>query len=343
MDVITWIGIAFCISQSAMFSGLNLAFFSVSKMRLEMEAGKLNPQAQQVIAMRKDSNFLLATILWGNVGINVLLTLLSNSILAGVAAFIFSTVIITFLGEIVPQAYFSRNALRMASLLAPALRFYQILLYPVAKSSSVVLDMWLGKEGIQYLRESDLQEVIKMHMRSDETEIDEIEGQGALNFLALDDLSAREEGEPIDLDSILPLPFASGRPVFPEINHVPDDPFLASVQKPNRKWIVVVDSDDEPRVVIDSDGFLRAALFDPDSFNPHHFCHHPLVVKDSQALLGPLIMRMKVHRMALEDDVIDNDIIVLWSEQKRIITGADILGRLLRGIVGQEEVRFRKW
>jgi hypothetical protein len=31
--------------------------------------------------------------------------------------------------------------------------------------------------------------------------------------------------------------------------------------------------------------------------------------------------------------VIDEDIILLWGETKRVITGADILGRLMRGIV----------
>jgi metal transporter CNNM len=30
--------------------------------------------------------------------------------------------------------------------------------------------------------------------------------------------------------------------------------------------------------------------------------------------------------------VIDNDLILVWDSQKRIITGADLLGRLLRGI-----------
>ncbi len=94
--------------------------------------------------MREDSNFLLTTILWGNVGINVLLTLLSNSVMAGVVAFAFSTVVITFAGEIMPQAYFSRRAMRMASLLSPVLRFYQYVLYPVAKPSAWMLDKWLG-------------------------------------------------------------------------------------------------------------------------------------------------------------------------------------------------------
>ena len=83
MEVFVWIGIAFCLSQSAMFSGLNLAFFSLTRLRLEIEASQ-NKSAEKVLAMREDSNFLLTTILWGNVGINVLLTLLSDSVLAGV-------------------------------------------------------------------------------------------------------------------------------------------------------------------------------------------------------------------------------------------------------------------
>jgi hypothetical protein len=39
-----------------------------------------------------------------------------------------------------------------------------------------------------------------------------------------------------------------------------------------------------------------------------------------------------------EDDVIDHDVILLWSEVKHVITGADILGRLLRGIVKQKDI-----
>jgi len=68
MNTLIWIGIGFCISQSAMFSGLNLAFFSISKLRLEIESKNNNKYALKVARMRKDANFLLTTILWGNVG-----------------------------------------------------------------------------------------------------------------------------------------------------------------------------------------------------------------------------------------------------------------------------------
>ena len=115
----TWIGIIACISQAGMLSGLNLACFSISRLRLEVEAAQGDNDAVAVRNLRKDANFLLATLLWANVAANVLLTLLSDSVLAGVGAFFFSSVVITCLGEIAPQAYFSRNAMRVAARLAP--------------------------------------------------------------------------------------------------------------------------------------------------------------------------------------------------------------------------------
>ena len=70
MEVLTWFGIAFCLTQSALFSGLNLACFSISKLRLEIEVARGDRHAVRVNRLRQDANFLLTTILWGNVGIN---------------------------------------------------------------------------------------------------------------------------------------------------------------------------------------------------------------------------------------------------------------------------------
>jgi CBS domain containing-hemolysin-like protein len=177
-ETITWLAIGFCITQSAMFSGLNLALFSISRMRLEVETAAGNPDAQRILDRRQESNLLLTTILWGNVGINVLLTLLSNSVMAGLVAFIFSTFVITFIGEIIPQAYFSRHAIRAGARLAPLLRVYRVVLYPAAKPCAMVLDRWLGAEGIHYFRERDLRKVIRMHMDAEDAEVDHVEGAG---------------------------------------------------------------------------------------------------------------------------------------------------------------------
>ena len=52
-----------------------------------------------------------------------------------------------------------------------------------------------------------------------------------------------------------------------------------------------------------------------------------------QTKLGEVIGLLKVSPERPDDDVVDNDLILVWGPQKRIITGADLLGRLLRGIV----------
>ncbi len=330
-DVFAWIGIAFCISQSAMFSGLNLAFFSLSRLRLEVEVNSGNANANKVLRFREDSNFLLTTILWGNVGINVLLTLLSDSVLAGIGAFLFSTGVITIAGEILPQAYFSRNALKMAAGLSPVLRFYQLLLYPIAKPSAKVLDWWLGPESIQYLREHGLRELIRHHIEADEADIDRLEGLGALNFLAIDDLRVVQEGESLDPDSVIALPEENGRPVFPAFERTPDDPFLRDLERSGRKWVIVTGANDQPLVAVDSDGFLRDALFKEEGFNPFAHCHRPIVVTDLRQRLGNVLARLSAHRKAPDDDIVDHDLIVIWGATRRVITGADILGRLLRG------------
>src|SRR4029079_6169305 len=142
VNVFVWIGIVLCITQSAILSGLNLAIFSISKLRLEVEAAGGNPDASGLLDLRKDSNLTLATVLWSNVTVNVLLTLLSDSVLAGIGAFVFSTIVITLRGEIIPQAYFSRNALRMAALFTPLLNVYRVGLFPIAKPTAIVLNWW---------------------------------------------------------------------------------------------------------------------------------------------------------------------------------------------------------
>ncbi len=315
-----------------MFSGLNLAYFSISRLRLEVEATAGNKAVLPILKMREDSNFLLTTILWGNVGINVLLTLLSNSVMAGVAAFMFSTIFITLFGEILPQAYFSRNALRVGALLAPVLRLYQILLYPVAKPIAMLLDKWLGKEGIQYLRERDMREMIRKHMTSEETDLGRIEGLGALNFLSIDDVLATQEGEPIDPRSIIAMPFDDDRVRFPIDAKDADSEFLRALQISGKKWVVLTDLNGAPHLVVDTDSYLRSALFEQHDFNPERHCHSPMIIHDASVRLGHILQRFEVQPGYKGDNVIDRDVVLLWTGEPRVITGADILGRLLSGI-----------
>ena len=333
-EIFIWIGIGFCLTQSAMFSGLNLAFFSLTRLRLEIEAETAPSNgAKRVLAMREDSNFLLTTILWGNVGINVLLTLLSDSVMAGVISFTFSTVVITLFGEIVPQAYFSRNALRMASLLAPVLKFYKILLFPVAKPSALMLDFWLGRESVQFFAENNIKLFIKKHMEGQDSEIDHIEGIGAINFFSMDDLSVIQEGEELHADSIISLKSKEGSPVFPTFANQQSDPFIQRINNSGEKWIVFTDEHNNPKLALDADGFLRSELLCKQCEGIDNYCHDPIVIRDENTNLDTLIKLLRANNEINSDTPIEKDVVIVWTAgHKRIITGADILGRLLKGI-----------
>ena len=322
-----WLGILFCITQSAMFSGLNLAFFSLTRLRLEIEADE-DPDggASRVLALRQDSNFLLTTILWGNVGINVLLTLLSDSVMLGVASFAFSTVVITLFGEIIPQAYFSRNALRMASLLSPVLKFYQIILYPVAKPSAMLLDAWLGKESVHLYAEKFIKQLLKKHIVDSNSEIDDVEGTGAINFLQLDDIKLSQEGEVLNPASIIKVSSENGTVIFPEFDAIADDPFIQAINQSHEKWVVFTDNDNSPLTVLDADGYLRSTLIDKESTDIKEYCHIPIIYDNIDIDIGTIIEKMREDIKDNSDKPLEKDVVLIWSaDAKRIITGADLL------------------
>ena len=332
----TWLGIIGCIILSALFAGLNLAIFSLSQLRLQLEADAGNTDAARVLELRRNSNQVLATVIWGNVGTNVVLTLLSDSVLAGLGAFFFSAVVITLFCEIVPQAYFSRNALRMTARFLPFLIFWRNALFVVAKPTAMLLDWWLGVEGITYLRERDVRSLVARAAASG-GDIGKLEAIGVQNFLDLDDLPVTEEGELIHTQSIITLPLARGRCVLPTFNSSPDDPFLQQVNASGKKWVIVTDPTGEPAFVLDSHHFLRDALFNKPDKNQIACWHRPVIVRDMHTRLGDVIGRLKVVQERPDDDVIDNDLILVWGPQRRIITGSDLLGRLLRGIAVLEK------
>jgi hypothetical protein len=338
MQLIIWLGIAAAIAHAAMFSGLNIAVFSVSRLRLDIEASTGNTSAATVRELRRDSNFTLATILWGGVGADVLITLLSKSVLSGVLAFLFSTFVITSLCEIGPQAYFSRHALQMASRLAPLLRLYGILLYPMTRPTALLLDFWLGSEATRYLRERDFRALIAQHIKAPgRPEVGAMEGTGALNFLELDDIPIANEGEELDPRSILTLPVNDGEPQFPAFARSPDDPFLRRVHEADRKWVIVADPSGKPFQALNAHRFLRDAMFAPTAPDPRGYAHRPVITTEPGTPLGELVCLLNVRPRTDQDDVVDEDVILLWGQQcKRIVTGADLLGRLLRGIARRQ-------
>jgi len=332
-DIWIWVGIVFCLTQSAMFSGLNLALFSLGRMRLEAEAEKGSKSAATVLELREDSNLLLCTILWGNVSVNVLLALLSESVFNGVAGFVFSTAGITFFGEIIPQAYFSRNALRVGAKLAPVVRLYKVLLFVVAKPCALILDGWIGPEGPIFYREKDIEIILHKHIDEDDSEISANEGRGALNFLALDDRVVSQEGSLLKPRTILTFPTRMDLPQFPKWGTDEGDMFLAELKLNPAKWRVVTDENGVPLIVLDTPEFLARYLAQDGQTDIYRFCHRPILIDDPEVTLDTVLGQFVVEADDRNDHVVDRDVVLFWTDDnKRIITGADIFGHLLRGI-----------
>lgn len=337
-EIIIWILIILCLIQSAIFAGMTIGVFGLGRLRLEIEAEADNKEAIKILQIRRDSNFLLTTLLWGNIAANVLIAQLTDSVLTGASAFLFSTFVITSFAEIAPQAYFSRNALKLGAKLTPVVRFYQILLYPVAKPTALILDWWLGREKLELFKEQSMRIMLEKHIESGRTDIGAFEGIGALNFLSIDDVSISDEGSLIDQRSIISLPVENNRPVFPLFKREPTDPFLQKIEDSGKKWVIITSPQNEPVMVLDADHFLRDAVYKKGPFIPLSYCHFPVVVKSPKTRLEKVIRQFKVYPQYPEDDVIDQDLILYWGQEKRIVTGSDILGRLLRGIVVECEL-----
>ncbi|MFT6861869.1 MAG: metal transporter CNNM [Akkermansiaceae bacterium] len=333
MEYLTWLGIFFCLIHSAVFSGCNLAFFSLGRLRLEAEAQRGNKSAHKVLNLRQDSNLLLCTILWGNVSANVLLALLSDSALNGLYGFLFSTIGITFFGEIMPQAYFSRNALKVGGLLSPVIRFYQILLYPITKPCAILLDGWIGPEGPSFFDERDIEIILERHIDEEDSEISANEGQGALNFLDLDDRKIIKEGSELGPETIYQFPTKFDLSILPSPDTAEGRDFIESLKKHPHRWAIIINESQEPVIVMDTTKFLCDLNVEGDATDPYAQCHRPIVVTEEETYLDSVLGEFVVEAEDLHDHVVDRDVVLYWTtDHKRIITGADIFGRLLKGI-----------
>lgn len=306
-------------------------------MRLEAESEKGNEQASKILKLRTDSNRLLCTILWGNVSVNVLLALISESALTGLWGFVFSTVGITFFGEIIPQAYFSRHALRIGAALIPAIKFYQFILYPVAKPCALILDGWIGPEGPSFFRERDIEIILEKHIKEEESEISANEGIGALNFLALDDRKISQEGRMIKPETILSFPSKMDTPMFPDLNTDEGKALLDSLKNKPSMFRIITNEEDKPIAVLDTIEFLARYPSHGDKTDIYRFCHRPIVTEDTNATLDTVLDRFVVEADDHKDNIVDQDVVLYWADDaKRIMTGADIFGYLLRGIARRE-------
>lgn len=151
------------ILMSATFSGLTIGMFSLSVSGLERKVRMNDPRAQRVLDIRKNGNYLLCTLLLGNVAVNSALSLVMSEISTGLMAGILSTVLIFVFGEVTPQAIFSRHALDVGYYTSGLVKVFMLLMWPIAKPMSMALDYTLGPEFPELFNKQELKELIADH------------------------------------------------------------------------------------------------------------------------------------------------------------------------------------
>ena len=114
---------------SGLFSGLTLGMFSLNITDLETKIELGDKRAKSIYSVRKNSFLLLCTLLLGNTAVNAALSIYLGSIASGLIAGFVATGLIVILGEILPQATFSKHAMAFCSRLVWFVQIFQLLFY----------------------------------------------------------------------------------------------------------------------------------------------------------------------------------------------------------------------
>lgn len=169
---------------SGLFSGLNLGLMSLDLGELDIlkRIGTPNEKsyASKIYPLRKRGNFLLCSILLGNVMVNAVSTLILGDMLSGVYAAFGSTILIVIFGEIIPQSACSKHGLAVGAYTRYIMYFFMGLTSPLSFPLSIVLDKVLGQEVTAAYSRDKLREVMNVVEGLDDKEKKLI--SGALNF-----------------------------------------------------------------------------------------------------------------------------------------------------------------
>ena len=185
---------------SGLFSGLNLGLMALDKNELQVIArcGTESEKryAKAIAPVRKRGNYLLCSLLLGNVLVNSSLTILLDDLTSGFIAIIGSTLAIVIFGEIIPQAACSRHGLAVGAKTIFLTYLFMMLTFPLSYPISRILDKLLGDEiGNVYDRERLMEyiKVTKTYNKLEEDEMNIISGALGLKTKTVGEVMTRLE------------------------------------------------------------------------------------------------------------------------------------------------------
>lgn len=207
-----WTTVAILLLLSGLFSGLNLGLMAldITDLQIIEKAGNESEQkyARQILPVRRYSNFLLCTLLLGNVLVNTTATMLLGDLIgSGVMAVVVSSALLVLFGEIIPQAICSQHGLAVGARTLWITKIFMIITSPISFPVAKILDKLLGNPLGEAYDKGKLLELIhmtadKMILKADEANI----VSGALQFSekTVEEVMTKvEDVYMLEMDSIL--------------------------------------------------------------------------------------------------------------------------------------------
>lgn len=182
---------------AAICSGLNIAIMSIDLSSLERSAKLGDKRAMLVLPLRRNVHLTLASILLANVAAAAALPLVLNNTFSGIIAGAITTLLLVTFGEIFPQAFFARHALKLCATFSLPMRVMIIATYPISKPLQLLLDKLVGRHGIQLHTRNELGIIFSEHLLSDTSELDDDEVEIMRGALQLSEKRVRDIMTPI--------------------------------------------------------------------------------------------------------------------------------------------------
>lgn len=316
---------------SAVTSGLNLGLMSLDMNELAVISScgdqKERSYAKTIAPLRKRGNYLLCSLLLGNVMVNATLTVILEQLTSGVIAVIGSTLAIVILGEIVPQAFCARQGLAIGAKTIYLTYAFMILTFPLSYPVSWILDYVLGEEkGNVYDRER-LMEFIKITGHHTQLEADEvaiISGALKIKKIKVEQIMTR-------IEDVFMLPIEC------KLNR---DTIKSIIEKGYSR-IPVYEFEDRKQIV----ALILAkdlALLDPDDHTPIasilRYCKHPLIFIEGDATLDVALNEFKTGKshMAVVRQIFDDGVNDKYYEAIGVVTLEDVIEEVLQVEINDE-------
>ncbi|CAL1265152.1 unnamed protein product [Larinioides sclopetarius] len=253
---------------SGLFSGLNLGLMALDRTELQVieNCGTETEKkyARVISPLRKRGNYLLCSLLLGNVLVNSTLTILLDDLTSGIIAIVGSTISIVIFGEIIPQAICSRHGLAIGAKTVYVTKLFMLATFPLSYPISKILDCVLGEEiGNVYDRERLMEfiRVTKDYNKLENEEVNIISGALELKKKTVADVMTQ-------IDDVFMIPYDA----------VLDFETMSEIMKQGYSRIPVYDSDRNNVVALLN--IKDLAFVDPEDNSPLktvcEFYNHPI-------------------------------------------------------------------